>query len=68
MQTKSHADKSVKLTIPAQFKGCIFICNPFPECYCMNITSSKIPKILAYCTGDFNLCGIYCDKMEAKIK
>jgi len=38
---------------------CIFLKSPFPECYCMHVTSTTISKLLAFCAGDFTSCRIY---------
>jgi len=38
---------------------CEFIDNPFPECYCKNITSLKIYNILQLCFGESSNCPIY---------
>lgn len=38
---------------------CSFLKKPFPECYCMHMSSMNIPKILEFCAGDFTLCRIY---------
>lgn len=47
---------------PAKTARCVYVSNPFPECYFMNINSYKIFKILKYCIGDFQSCEIYCKK------
>jgi len=38
---------------------CTFLKKPFPECYCMHMSSMNIPKILEFCAGDFALCRVY---------
>ena len=43
---------------------CRFVKDPFPECYCMNITGRKICKMLAFCSADYRSCSIYRDKTE----
>lgn len=40
--------------------GCIFLQKPFPDCFCMNLSSANIGKMLAFCTGDFHACLVYC--------
>jgi hypothetical protein len=51
---------------PAITTRCVYVSNPFPECYFMNINSYRIFKILKYCIGDFRLCEIYCKKGKCK--
>jgi len=43
-------------------KSCRFLSAPFAECYCVDITSAKIPKLIKYCAGAFASCPIYCGK------
>jgi hypothetical protein len=38
---------------------CNFLKKPFPECYCMHMSSMNIPKILEFCAGEFTSCLIY---------
>ena len=38
---------------------CGFLTKPFPECYCMHMSSMNIPKILQFCAGEYKLCLIY---------
>ena len=38
---------------------CNLLNKPFPECYCMHMSSLNIPKILEFCAGEFSLCPIY---------
>lgn len=66
METNSHFKNSAELASPTLSTGCVFLSNPYPECYCINMTSFKIFKILAYCSGDYKLCVIYCNKVEEK--
>jgi len=42
-----------------RLNACIFLAKPFDNCYCMNISSSNIPKMLALCIGDYRSCAIY---------
>ncbi len=49
-----------QLVVPSVSSGCVFLKKPFPECYCMNLTSSNIPRILMYCDRGFQSCQIYC--------
>ena len=38
---------------------CSYLTEPFPECYCKQLSSANIPKIIRFCAGDFKLCGVY---------
>lgn len=38
---------------------CSLLNKPFPECYCMHMSSYNIPKIIEFCAGEFSLCPIY---------
>jgi len=42
------------------YRMCHFLNQPFPECYCLNMSGMNIPKILEFCNGGFKLCPIYC--------
>jgi hypothetical protein len=44
--------------------ACRFLRSPFPDCFCLNISSFNIRKMLAYCTGDYGSCPIYCREVE----
>ena len=66
METNAHSKNSAELVTSTLSRGCVFLSNPFPECYCMNITIYRISKMLKYCTGDFKLCVIYSDKNDEK--
>jgi hypothetical protein len=68
MATNSYSKNSAKLVKPTLSTGCIFLSKPFPECYCTNMTSFKIFKMLAYCSGNFKMCTIYCNKVEMNNK
>lgn len=39
---------------------CRFMSKPFPGCYCRNISSMSIPKIISVCGEGFRSCPIYC--------
>ncbi len=43
---------------------CVFMEKPFPECYCLNISSQKIPKMLTFCAGEYTSCAVYRQKNE----
>ncbi|BCS55087.1 hypothetical protein GSbR_18680 [Geobacter sp. SVR] len=50
----------------ARYHNCKHLKKPFPECYCMNISSIKIAKILSYCASDYESCHIYRTRNETK--
>jgi hypothetical protein len=58
MQTKNDID-CVSVGECQTLRACIFLQKPFPECYCMNMTSSNIRKMLSFCIGDFRSCCVY---------
>lgn len=41
-------------------RTCTFLGYPFPECYCVNLSSRHIARVLAYCAGAFESCPVYC--------
>jgi|GEM_PF-6093836 len=45
---------------------CRFIEASLPECYCTNITSLNIPKMLAFCGGDYERCKIYRNRTGSR--
>lgn len=59
MQTKVNAIDCEIAGDCQSMRACVFLQNPFPECYCMNMTSSNIRKMLSFCIGDFRSCVIY---------
>jgi len=40
-------------------KMCPILNNPQPNCYCIDMTSMKIPYAVKYCLQDFRQCDIY---------
>lgn len=38
---------------------CPFVKNPFPECYCFDMTSKNIDIAINYCGNNFQECRIY---------
>lgn len=38
---------------------CPFVAQPFSDCYCFSITSSKVPMALYFCGGNYQECSIY---------
>ncbi len=41
------------------FKICPLVHRPLAECYCLDMTSRNIDKVLRYCSGDYEQCVIY---------
>jgi hypothetical protein len=39
--------------------ACPFVKNPFPDCYCFNMTSRNIDTAIVYCGNKFKECAIY---------
>jgi hypothetical protein len=40
-------------------KMCPLLENPAPDCYCIDLTSLKIPYAVKYCLRDFRECDIF---------
>lgn len=40
-------------------KLCPYISNPFSDCYCVNITSDKIPNAVMLCGGSYAICKVF---------
>lgn len=59
MDIKNDTMNSSEAVELQQRSMCIFLKRPFPECYCMHMSSMNIPKILEFCAGEFKLCQIY---------
>jgi len=38
---------------------CPRVRNPFPDCYCLNMTSASIPMVVYFCREHFAQCPIY---------
>ncbi len=38
---------------------CPFTAEPDEECYCININSLRVYRVIDYCAGDFRLCPVY---------
>lgn len=43
---------------------CRFLKAPFPECYCMNISSKNIRNMLLFCANNHAACSIYRSKAD----
>jgi hypothetical protein len=50
-QTFDNFDKGGKM--------CPVLPDPEPDCYCLDLTSMKIPYAVKYCLRDFRECDIY---------
>lgn len=59
MEIKTDTMESSEAAEPQQRLMCSFLKKPFPECYCMRLSSMNIPKILEFCAGEFKFCHIY---------
>jgi len=46
---------------------CPHIPNPYRDCYCFEINSTRAPEAIRYCAGHYRLCPIY-QKMNYGIK
>jgi len=62
METKSAEPCRLQHTEPVT--ACRFLHEPFPDCFCLNISSFNIRKMLAYCTADYGSCPIYCNNLD----
>lgn len=60
MQPETYRKKEMESAAAPQAQVCKFLRKPFPGCYCRNISSMSIPKIISVCGGEFRLCPIYC--------
>jgi hypothetical protein len=49
-----------------ELKHCEFIKDHLPECYCTNLKSANVPKMLEYCGGDYTKCPLYRQKIHEK--
>lgn len=38
---------------------CDFLKDPLPECYCKNLSSRNVPRIIRFCASDFRQCLVY---------
>jgi hypothetical protein len=45
---------------------CEFIKELLPECYCTNLKSANVPKMLEFCGGDYTKCPLYRQKTSGK--
>lgn len=59
MQTKTLSEAKTQTVYQDQLSLCVFTRKPFPECYCMTISSQNIHKMLDFCAGDYHQCPVY---------
>ena len=64
MKIKTGEVKMIDVKPPDLQHACIYLQKPFAGCYCMNISSFNISKMLAFCTGDFRSCPMFCRAIE----
>lgn len=55
---KTETTPSTKADAPKASR-CPLVDNPLAECYCVVLTSLKIPNIIAYCQGNYENCETY---------
>ncbi len=51
--------QSADTTNPGAFTLCPHVSSPFADCYCADMTSTRIPLALAYCCGNHANCQVY---------
>lgn len=51
---------------PKMFKVCPFVNDPLENCYCLDMTSRNIDKVLQYCSGDYEQCAIYIESRNQR--
>ncbi len=44
---------------PNKVKLCPLVNNPRRDCYCLDMTSRNIEKVVRFCSGDYEQCTIY---------
>jgi len=49
----------MKMSVKKRNGICQFVQNPFPDCYCFNLTSQHIKSAIHYCGNHFTACEIY---------
>lgn len=42
-----------------KIKVCPFVNSPLGDCYCLDMNSRTIEKVVRYCSGDYEQCVIY---------
>lgn len=62
MDKDSDGTNRVESGAPPAREMCCFLSNPYPDCYCMNITGRKISKMVQLCADDYKSCSIYRSK------
>lgn len=63
MEILEGADTAMSSDVPTK-QLCPYFTSPFPDCYCVEMTSLKIPFVLKYCNGDQFACEIYQHNSE----
>jgi hypothetical protein len=51
---------------PTKFKVCPLVNNPRRDCYCLDMTSRNIEKVVRYCSGDYEQCAIYIESRQKR--
>lgn len=49
-----------------KFKVCPYVNNPLRNCYCLDMNSRNIEKVVRYCSGDFQQCVIYIESRKKR--
>ncbi len=44
---------------PRKFQVCPLVNNPQRDCYCLDMTSHNLGKMVRYCSGNYEQCAIY---------
>lgn len=65
METEAESTSRREASADADHTLCRFVRDPFPECYCMNLTGRTIGKMLLFCSADYRSCSIYRGKAES---
>ena len=51
---------------PTKVKLCPLVNNPRRDCYCLDMTSRNIEKVVRYCSGDYEQCAIYIKSRQKR--
>ena len=49
-------------------KMCALVETPHPDCHCLSVNSSTIPKIIQYCMGRFHDCPLYKENQLGQLQ
>ena len=44
-----------------KLKVCPLVSNPLQDCYCLDMNSRNIEKVVQFCSGDYERCAIYLE-------